>query len=323
MKKTHIDTSVLPHIWLTWETTKGIFYLDATTGKKQIEKPESANRYRGMDRLLNSGSKPRFAYAKYHEDIDMLEMAEVTIETTRKEEPKQWKYVGEKYFLKKDKTVLDENGNVKTNGFFLSQYHHTRDFKGFLGMFYRIEIPTNVTEFAKLIGSDTYTVGSGRVVDITHCWHIQEWYKTKQRVRGPGKQQKLTDMLVEMAVKDVSEIKAEYPPEVTPNCGYWLRRGIIYFERLQNGWSVLRVLCHDYTRGATDNPEYIEHERMYLHDGGANRITTKSQDCWVPARQQHTWGDYEFVNKNAAMEKCNRLKYILPLINGIELLSTS
>ena len=68
MKKTTIDTSLMPHIWLTWETTKGTFYLDATTGKKQIEKPDGVNRYRGMDRLLNSGSKPRFAYAKYHEE---------------------------------------------------------------------------------------------------------------------------------------------------------------------------------------------------------------------------------------------------------------
>lgn len=317
MKKTKIDTSLLPNVWLTWETTKGVFYLDCATGKKQIEMPECARKYSRSKPLINSGSKPRFAYAKYHEDIDALELAEVTIETTRKEEVKQWKYAGEKYFLKKDKTVLDENGNVKTNNFFLSHYHRSHDFKGFLGMFYRIDIPSNVVEFKKLLGAETYTVGSGRTVPVTHCWHIQEWYKTKQKVRGAGRQQKLTNKLVEIPVRDISEINEEYPADTTSSRSYWSRSGIIYFERLTDGWSVLRVLCHKYTMNGEHSDNYIEDERMYLHDDGINRIVGPSKDGWVPKRQMHTWGAYEFVNKDEASEQCNRLKYILPLLTDI------
>ena len=133
MKKTTIDASLLPNMWLTWETTKGKFYLDCATGKKQLEEPEfiSDRSMRFINICVNSNSKPRFAYAKYHEDIQCLELAEVTIDTTRKEEQKQWMYAGEKYFLKKDKTVLDENGNAKTSQFVLSNYHLSYDFKGF------------------------------------------------------------------------------------------------------------------------------------------------------------------------------------------------
>lgn len=305
MKKTTIDASLLPNIWLTWETTKGVFYLDCTTGKKQIEAPERASRYDPNVQIFRSGSKPRFGYAKYHEDIEALELAEVTITTTRKEEPKQWKYTGEKYFLKKDKTVLNENGEVKTNSFTLSQYHHSYDFKGFLGLFYRIGYYKNTEEFKKFLGSDTYTVGSGRVVNVSAVWHIQEWYKTSQKVRGAGKQQKLTDKLVEMQVKDISEIKAKYPIKNPENS--WRGNGLIEFERLEDGWSVLRV----FNRSSND---FIEKERMYLHDDGASRIVAPTANGWIPARQLHTWAYFEMANKSEAMEKCQRLKYIIPHI---------
>ena len=305
MKKTTIDASLLPHMWLTWATTKGTFYLDCATGKKQIEAPENVG-YGKPARLINSGSKPRVAYAKYHADIERLELAEVTIDTTRKEEPKSWRYVGSKYFLGKDKSVVDENGSPATGAFYLSQYHVGRNFKDFLGLFYRIAYPTNVDEFKKFLGSDTYTVGSGRMVSVVGCWNIQEWYKTKQKVRGEGKQQKLTNKLTEMPVTNIDGMAEKYPDE--ENRG-WYSTGIIYFERLQNGWSVLRVLDYDY-RGEN----LIEKERMYLHDDGTNRIVAPSKDGWVPARQAHTWTRYRFANKKEAKEKCNRLKYIIPLV---------
>ena len=310
MKKTTIDASLLPNMWLTWDTAKSVFYLNCTTGKKQIEHPQfiRERQYDGKNRCIKSGSKPRLAYAKYHEDIEMLELAEVTIDTTRKEEIKQWKYAGEKYFLKKDKTVLDENGNVKTSNFTLSQYHCSNDFKGFLGMFYRIEYYSNVKEFKKFLGSDTYTVGSGRLVNVAYAWHIQEWYKTKQKVRGAGKQQKLTDKLVAMPLSDTSDFAERYPAQKISNGRYYeLIDGIIYFERLIDGWSVLRVF------GRSGDTMY-ECERMYLHDDGANRIVTPSQSGWVPAKQSHSWYRYRFVNKNEAMQNCKRLKYIIPLV---------
>lgn len=311
MKKTTIDKKLLPNIWLTWETTKGTFYLNCQTGKKQIEKPEFENRYDPTNRIINSGSRPRFGYAKYHEKLELLEFAEVTIDTTRKEEVKEWRYVGEKYFLKKDKTVLDESGKVKTEDFFLSQYHRSRDFKNFLSYFYRIAYYRSAEEFKKFLGSNTYTVGSGRVVTVTAPWQIQEWYKTKQKIRGAGKQQKLTDKLVEMQVKDIAELNTKYKVE-TPEYGYsWRSKGMIEFERLEDGWSVLRIL------DKREN-DLVERERMYLHDDGANRIVMPSKDGWVPSRQTHSYGYYNIVNKSEAMEGCKRLKYIIPHIENEE-----
>lgn len=315
MKKTTIDTSLLPHIWLTWETTKGKFYLDCQTGKKSSEEPEFArNRrtyYGGNKFLLNSGSRPRLGYAKYHEDIQCLELAEVTIDTTRKEEVKQWKYSGNKYFLAKDKSVFDENGNKVTSGFVLSRYHNAYNFANFLGMFYRISCCYNASEFKKFLGSDTYNVGSGRVVQVTGAWNIQEWYKTSQKVRKPGKQQKLTDQLTAMPVGDTTGLSQKYPI-IKENDGWYSSTigGLIYFERLNDGWSVLRIFDR-----YSGKDELHEKERMYLHDDGTNRIVTPAQDGWVPSRQTNGWCRYRFANKEEAMQKCNRLKYILPLVD--------
>ena len=149
MKKTTIDSRLLPHMWLNWSTTKGDFWLDCNTGEKYDCPPLLSGRYDPNVHIIKSGSHPRYGYAKYHKDLDMLELAEVTLDTTRKGEPKAWRYAGEKYFLKKDKTVLDEYGDVRTNRFILSQYHHSYDFKGFLSFFYRIGYYKNVDEFKK------------------------------------------------------------------------------------------------------------------------------------------------------------------------------
>lgn len=317
MKKTTIDASLLPNVWLTWKTTKGTFYLNCKTGKKHSKAPAFASTsprlWAPKYTLFNSGSKPRIAYAKYHKDIDRLELAEVTIETTRKEEVKKWKYAGNKYFLGRDKSVVDENGNVVKNGYFLSQYHATYNFANFLGMFYRIDYYNNcVSEFKKFLGGDTYNVGSGRVVNVAHAWHIQEWYKTSQKVRNPGKQQKLTDKLTAMPVSDTSRLGVDYPVIKQPdNYNYYNNvSGLIYFERLTDGWSVLRV----FTRPYGNDDEVIEQERMYLHDNGATRIVAPTNNGWIPARQGHYWSRYRFANKEEAKDQCNRLKYILPLI---------
>lgn len=318
MKKTTIDAKLLPNMWLFWSTTKSAFYLNCATGEKKTE-PESWMLDRMADRrknhLINSGSKPRYAYAKYHEDIERLELAEVTLDTTRKGEPHPWKYAGNKYFLGKDKSVVDENGNVCTENFILSQYHVGYNFSRFLSYYYQLQHNgTPVEEFKKLIGSASYTVGSGRSVNVQYTWHIQEWYKTSQKVRKPGREQKLVDKLTAIPVSDASLISEKYPVKVVPNHTYYSNyntyiTGIMYFERLVDGWSVLRMFNRN-----NDGTCCREIERVYLHDDGANRIATPSNDGWVTPRSTETrWKSYQFVNREEAMQKCNRIKYILPL----------
>lgn len=319
MKKTTIDVTLLPKVYLTWETTKDRFYLDCTEGKKYPAKDfMEIHPYDHRDRIsvyFNSGSKVRYAYAKYHEDIERLELAEVTVDTTRKEQVHEWKYAGDKYFLGKDKSVVDENGNVCTERFNLSQYHVGRNFGCFLGFYYRLQNFKAVDEFKKFLGSDTYTISSGRTVDVKWTWHIQEWYKTSQKVRGKGKEQKLVEKLTAMPVSDATWLAERYPVIEEKHRSYYSSYStyipnILYFERLADGWSVLRMF-----RRANDGGNFKEIERMYLHDDGTNRIASPSKDGWCTAKVNEYWSRYQFVNKEEAMQKCNRMKYIVPLID--------
>lgn len=316
MKKTTIDTSLLPNVWLVWETTKGNFWLNCQTGEKTDLVPDVDFSWKNKnDILINSGSHPYRAYLKYHSDIDMLEIAAVTIPTTRKEEVKEWKYAGDKYFVKKDKTVLNENGDVCNGPFNLYQYHTARNFKDFLGMFHRLGYKYGImSEFHKFLGSTDYTIGNGRVVDAQYTWHIQDWYVKKQNRPTNGKQQKLVNTLTDIPLSDVSDFAKRYPV-ITEQADRWYNSTIIsnilYFERMEDGWSVLRMLKRN-------GDEVVESERMYLHDDGTNRIATKTKNGWIPAKQfRDSYGSYfQFVNKDEAMEKCNRIKYIVPLFES-------
>lgn len=319
MKKTTIDATLLPKAYLTWETTKDQFILDCATGIKQtVTEFRAANPYDSRDKssvYFNSGSKPRYAYAKYHADIERLELAEVTLDTKRTLQVHEWKYAGNKYFLGKDKSVVDENGNVCTSAFNLSQYHVGRNFGCFLGFYYRLQNFKAVEEFKKFLGSDTYCVGSGRVVNVCWTWHIQEWYKTSQKVKGKGKEQKLVEKLTAMPISDATWLAEKYPVIEENHRSYYssysiYTPNILYFERLTDGWSVLRM----FSRG-NDGGNFKEIERMYLHDDGTNRIASPSKDGWCTAKANEYWSRYQFVNKEEAMQKCNRMKYIVPLID--------
>lgn len=324
MKQTTLDLTLLPEAWINWATTKGVFWLECKTGKKQTEKPDGVTfRYYANNNaaLCISGNarQPIFAYVKYHEDIEMLEIAAATIPTNKKEEVHEWTYAGEKYFIGKDKTVYDENGNVKSTTFHLYTNYYAQDFRRCLAHLYRLPSHGGVIkEFHKFLGSETYTVGSGRIAKANALWNIQEWYITKQKVKGKGREQKLVDKLTAIPLSDFAWISEKYPvKEISePRYGYsYYKRyvtGIVYFERVDDEWSVLRIFHRN-----RDGSDIREVERFYLSDNGGNRICSPSNNGWVTSKNNKSeWGQqYIVVNKDEAMEKCKRLKYIMPLFD--------
>ena len=321
MKQTTLDTTLLPQAWINWTTTKGEFWLECSTGKKQTEFP-NLNFHRSKDHLRITGNarQPVWAYVKYHEDIDMLEVAAATMPTNKKEVVHEWTYAGEKFFISKDKTVYDANGNIRTSHFDLYPGHCAQDFRRCLAYLYGICNKTEelVKEFHKFLGSETYTVGSGRIIEAKYLWNIQEWYIRKQKVKGKGREQKLVDKLTAIPLSDFSDISTRYPVKVFHEARYGNSyyynyiTGLIYFERVDDEWSVLRIFHRN-----NDGTNVREVERFYLSDKGGNRICSPSKNGWVTCKNnQYVWGIvYMVANKDEAMEKCKRLKYIMPLFD--------
>ena len=323
MKKTTVNQSLLPAVWLNWKLKSGNVWLECKTGAKQSTAPNVQWRDENWNTITiqaRPNSVLEYGYLKYHEDIDKLEMAVVKMETHRQEEARKWEYYDEDkiFFLGKDKKIYDRNGNECTRiGDWGTHNSWWTDPKGFLNRFTKYPMCNSaMEEFHKFIGGKSFSISNGRLIECYSPWHIEEWFIRKQAAKTSGKQQKLVDKLVEMQLTDASDFSEKYPTIECPTNSRWHRtvRNILYFERLEDGWSVLRA----FTRNKAED-ELKETQRMYLHDDGTNRITSPSPVGWVPTQQYREYGDgYQFVNKAEAMEKCNRLKYILPLFDDVD-----
>lgn len=319
MKHITLDSSLLPSMWITWETTKGRFWLECSTGEKHCVKPSIVFAWSNkIDQLTRANSYPVYAYLKYHEDIKMLEVAAATINTSRKEVARDWEYAGERYFINKEKKIFNEKGKEICDyvRFDLYPNHWEYNFKNLLGILHRLPYkPEIINEFKKFVGNDFYTTGSGRSVEIQYLWNLQDWFVKKQKENKSGKAKALTDKLTAIALSDTSDFCERYPIRTYLD-NYGITQSvnhIMFFERVNEEWSVIRMLRR------IDGNRLYESERMYLNDNGTNRIVAFDNNLgWVPSRQTYDYGKFNFVNKNEAMEKCNRLKYIIPLIDENE-----
>lgn len=350
MKQYPLDTSILPQVWLTWASTKNKqfnkrYWLNCQTNEKK-EVPEDWMTYTNENSVetnwsnwkdlggfgisrprmqngkiwINSGTKLRCAYIKYHPDIDRLEIASVGLDTTRNGEHK-WEYMGDRCFIAKDKTIINADGKKMTNMFNVDDIYHwsVPDFKYFLSILLRREvIASAVDEFKKFIGKDYFTIGDGKSITIDNYWHIAKWYETVQKSRGNGKAQKLTDELTSISLSDASDFAKKYPvfmvnPKAKNAYDKEEMRNVLYYEKVNDDWYVLR---HFYRNQCDD---LVEDWRLYFDKEDNVRPVSHSGDWWIPSKQSHDsyWsGGYtHFVNMDEAIASCNRIKYIL---NSVE-----
>lgn len=353
MKNYVIDETLLPEIWMTWMSKEGRIWMD--NEGVRYKRPQSWMRYdgehninsghyrsddgripcginwatRNSERLwVSSGTQVYYAYAKYHPDIDRLELVAVKYDTTRGEGKHTWSYAGDRLFVGKDKSIVDENGIAQSGWYTVkkgSSYRYGRD--AFMCIT-RLNTHKDsfMTEFKKFIGGNYFVIGNGASEFIEYLWHLNKWYDSVQKKRTTGKSQKLVDELVAMPLGEIGHLAYKYPPKHRENAGYWESKtidNIIYFERVNDKWSVLRALIRN------DNGGLDEGWRVYLGDDGTNRITTNSNGEWIPSTHSKSWyfnHNYYFANEDEALEKCNRIKYISPIMkptDGISVLITT
>lgn len=349
MKNYKLDETLLPEVWVTWMSKEGRLWMNnqGTRFKNPMywmryDDERSINHYpwRNTDNRVpfgnnyyshesdkmwvQAGSQIYYAYAKYHADIDRIELAAVKYDTTRGDGEHHWDYVGDRMFVGKDKTVIDKDGNhfstitLKKGSLY---YCERNALQGLM----RLTTSTKfISEFKKFIGHDYFVIGNGTSQYIQYPWHIQKWYDSVQKTRTTGKTQKLVDKLVALPLGSIEHLAYKYIPIELED--KWrnseVRSNILYFERVNDEWSVLRALIRN------DDDEFEESWRVYLGDDGSNRIASKTDEGWIPSSQNRGWHfrrQYYFANKDEALEKCNRIKYIAPIIEseGIDVLITT
>ena len=329
-----IDTKMLPHVYITWASTKGgsfdkRYWLNCKTGEKK-DTPEkwmyypdesaiTSSNWRQENRIgicyqterkpkiwVKSGSVVKYAYVKYHKDIDMLEVAAVSIDTTRKPEVHEWKYLGDRFFIDRNKKVVNQNGKDPCR-YDLHSTCYAWDAQNMLSALGRLNTRDEfINEFKKFIGEDYFTIGNGRCIKIEYLWHIQEWYKTVQKVRGKGKEQMLVDALTSIDLSDASDFGTKYPIAKIFNGRYEQSiGGVTYFEKVNEDWNVLRI----FERNGADNLD--EKCRLYINKNGKLRCASHGLTGWITSNvPSFRWGQYSrLVNKDEAMNECPLIKY--------------
>ena len=340
MRNYALDTSLLPQVWITWATTKNKefdkrYWVNCQTNVKK-DTPESwmkynderdmvGHRYSSNENYFNAtwsgmkkgrvwiaaNSKFRCAYIKYHPDIDRLEMASVGLDTTRNGDHK-WTYLGDRCFVGKDKSVINEKGETLTKFYLDDQYYYTvTAFKHFIGALLSRNINPNLalTEFKKFIGNQYFTIGNGTSVKITYPYQILKWYTSVQKQRATNKAQKQIDELTAKELGDYTYLGIKYPAIVTTDkYGYKdTISNIVHFEPLDDDWGVLRLFYRN------NETELFEQQRIYIGSDGKTVITSKNQDGnWISSQQHrvHYNENLYLTNAEDAIEKCPRIKYI-------------
>ena len=348
MKNYALDTKLLPKVWITWESTKNRefdqrHWLNCQTGKKK-NNPEpwmyytdelSVSRFpwqmqdkiacgihhnsRTSDKIwVKSGTYVRYAYAKYHADIDCLEVAAVGVDTHRKAEPHPWHFLGSRFFIGKDKSIRNQNGIELTEAFHVYEGHTAWNTHVFLSMLLRL-VPTVsfCDELKKFVGEDSFRIGNGDVVDISCAWHLKRWFETSQKVKGKGKQQKLTDELTAIELSDSSDFAVRYPEIEDTSVSYGAKiGGIVYYEKVNDEWHVLRQFKRTYEN------ELQETQRVYVCNNGNVRVTSYNGQYWTPSRYTTSgyWygGRSYLANKDDAIANCDRIKYILTAADNVD-----
>lgn len=328
MKNYKLDTTLLPEVWLYWKTVKdGDIYMNPNGKRQHNREPWMGSttskdavgigiHYYSRNRTkiwVGAGSNVMFGYAKYHRDIDRLELAAVKYDTTRGEHKHEWSFAGNRFFVGKDKSVIDQNGNKCTtfNVRYGCIYGRAKDMVASI-----LRLTTNdkfIAEFKKFIGADYFTIGNGTTVSITSGYSLSKWFESVQKTRKPSATQAFVDKLSAMPLGDIVDLADKYPTKVIQKTyGEYTISNIIYYERVNPEWSVLRALYRD------NHNQLNEVWRVYLGDDGTNRIMSKSESGWIPSSQPNSWynrSGFYFANYSEAVEKCNRIKYIAPMVD--------
>ena len=340
MRNYALDTKMLPKVWITWASTKNKqfdqrHWLNCQTGKKK-NKPEPWMYYEDERSLswawgrdyggriqcgtygsntekmwVKSGSTVRYAYAKYHADIDCLEVAAVGIDTSRKVEPHPWHFLGDRFFIGKDKRVRNQNGTYIDSRIRVYEHHTAWSTVEMLRMLLRLAaVKGFVDEFKKFIGEESYTIGNGAVEIIHSAWQLQRWYETVQKVKSKGKQQKLTDDLTSIELSDSSDFAEKYPVVDDDGTSYGrVISGIVYYEKVNDDWHVLRQFKR------INEHELKEQQRVYICNNGNVRVTSYNGKYWIPSKYISSGGWYGarcyLANTDEAIANCDRIKYIL------------
>ena len=352
-----IDTTLVPDVWLTWtgKRNKKEYrkYYQTSTGLV-IEDQLPWLRYDGngnpsyygyykndglqgighgqineSNRLvLNAGNECLYYYFKYDDELEILEVSIISIDTHRynsklseEENARTWFRNPEytTFFMERgSKEKYDFNGNIKVDFYFPYKwmpYDRVRctDFDGYLKEMRRMNtLKTCATEFERFASGSLYGT-CGRALNPMYTYDIEDWFRRDVVKRNKGAVGKKIDDLCNKPMKNLDYLKEQYKEEPISS-RYYHHSGndIVYIDLdVDKEWAILRYLFRR-NDGSLD-----ESYRVMVHNNGKVLLARKiGPNDWTTATNITSgWGRGKgrIVNYEE-MKNHHRLSYIADMV---------
>lgn len=352
-----IDTTLVPDLWITWtgKRNKKEYrkYYQLSTGTVTEDtldwvrydshgKPSYYGYYKddnlqGIGHgqikttnrlLLNANSDCNYYYFKYDDELEIIEISVVTIDTHRynsklsvEENTRVWVRNPEytTFFMEKgSKEKYDIDGNIVEEYYFPYKWMtvnrvHSTNFDGYLKEMRRMNtLRTCAKEFERFASGSLYGA-CGRALNPLYTYDLEDWFRRDVVKKNKGVIGKKIDDLCSKPMKSLDYLKDIYKEEPSDNRYYHSGNDIIYIDlEVEKDWAVLRYLFRRNDGGLDES------YRVMVHNNGKILLARRiGPNNWTTATNISSgWGGSKgkIVNYEE-MKNHKRLSYIADMVS--------
>lgn len=352
-----IDTTLVPDLWITWtgKRNKKEYrkYYQLSTGTVTEDtldwvrydsqgKPSYYGYYKddnlqGIGHgqikttnrlLLNANSDCNYYYFKYDDELEIIEISVVTIDTHRynsklsvEENTRVWVRNPEytTFFMEKgSKEKYDVDGNIMEEYYFPYKWMtvnrvHSTNFDGYLKEMRRMNtLKTCAKEFERFASGSLYGA-CGRALNPFYTYDLEDWFRRDVVKKNKGVIGKKIDDLCSKPMKSLDYLKDIYKEEPSDNRYYHSGNDIIYIDlEVEKDWAVLRYLFRRNDGGLDES------YRVMVHNNGKILLARRiGPNNWTTATNISSgWrGSKGKIVNYEEMKNHKRLSYIADMVS--------
>lgn len=352
-----IDTTLVPDLWITWtgKRNKKEYrkYYQLSTGTVTEDtlnwvrydsqgKPSYYGYYKddnlqGIGHgqikttnrlLLNANSDCNYYYFKYDDELEIIEISVVTIDTHRynsklsvEENTRVWVRNPEytTFFMEKgSKEKYDVDGNIMEEYYFPYKWMtvnrvHCTNFDGYLKEMRRMNtLRTCAKEFERFASGSLYGA-CGRALNPLYTYDLEDWFRRDVVKKNKGAVGKKIDDLCSKPMKSLDYLKDIYKEEPSDNRYYHSGNDIIYIDlEVEKDWAVLRYLFRRNDGGLDES------YRVMVHNNGKILLARRiGPNNWTTATNISSgWrGSKGKIVNYEEMKNHKRLSYIADMVS--------
>lgn len=352
-----IDTTLVPDLWITWtgKRNKKEYrkYYQLSTGTVTEDtldwvrydsqgKPSYYGYYKddnlqGIGHgqikttnrlLLNANSDCNYYYFKYDDELEIIEISVVTIDTHRynsklsvEENTRVWVRNPEytTFFMEKgSKEKYDVDGNIMEEYYFPYKWMtvnrvHCTNFDGYLKEMRRMNtLRTCAKEFERFASGSLYGA-CGRALNPLYTYDLEDWFRRDVVKKNKGVVGKKIDDLCSKPMKSLDYLKDIYKEEPSDNRYYHSGNDIIYIDlEVEKDWAVLRYLFRRNDGGLDES------YRVMVHNNGKILLARRiGPNNWTTATNISSgWrGSKGKIVNYEEMKNHKRLSYIADMVS--------